>query len=126
MTFPPILELTVTGLHDRGVANRERIQIRVDMDVRLAGFCIVHGTWIDGSTTLHPSGSHFFQFPDVEAKAGSWIFIYTGPGETRSTRLSGTLQPALALHWGCSETIFGEPNESFAILRIGGVEFGPK
>ena len=121
--FPPLSELEVVGIQDRGIPYQERVSLRVHAQMDLGQFAIVPGRWVDGS--LRPTTGAFYQFPGRPIQPGQWIFLYTGPGNTTETFETGTRMPALVLHWGKARTLFDDPSTSVALLRIAQVGFGP-
>lgn len=122
--FARIEELEFRGIYARGLANRERIVLRARDDLDLDQYALVIGRAAPGGR-IRILRNHFYQFPaDQVVDRGTWIFIYTGSGELRTTRSGGV--PALVWHLGAPTTLFAEPQRSCAVFHIDGILLEPR
>jgi hypothetical protein len=108
MYMPGMLGLEFYGVADPGVANTERIVLRPTMIVNLGSYLLGLGVKQAGGG-LVPLNNYVYWFPGEVVQPGSWVFVYTGTGETTRTTTLNTNEPALVLHWGGSQTLFNSP-----------------
>lgn len=121
--LPPIFELTIFGVIDPGVPNRERILIRPTEEINLAQCGIFLG--IKGEKDLTtPLNDQFFWFGDLVVSPPSWLVVYTGPGSFEETKLPDSGQTAYSFHWGKERTVFHEPNIVPVVFKMTGVLVG--
>ena len=123
MILPTIHELTVVGVADAGVPNRERIVLRPTQAVDLAEF----GLFIGIKTTLDmvtPAPDLFFWFGELTVHPPAWIVIYTGSGQYQQSIVPGTTDTAHTYHWGRPHTLFHTPEVVPVLFRLGGIEIG--
>lgn len=118
--FPTIDELRIVAIRDRGVPDRERVAIRVERDASLGDYLLITGSWTPAGT-IRPSKREFFNFPDEEVLAGSWVILYTGFGVRRHTTIDATGDPALVLHWQQPSVLLRDLDVTVAILEIMGI-----
>src|SRR5690242_17678660 len=119
--LPTIQDLSIEGTYDRGVPNSERIVLKVQQPLQLAQFllCLGVSTPAGGYWLLN---DHMLWFGDESwIHPPYWVFVYTGGGERRLTRLSPSNEPVLVLHWGQRATILNNPAVTPIILRMGGM-----
>jgi len=123
MTFPPITELTILGVSDPGIPNRERIIIRPTEPVNLGQFGIFIGHKnINGVVT--PWMDNFFWFGELIVEPPSWIIIYTGMGVYQKTLMPGSEQIIHSMHWGRNYTVFNLPSTVPVLFRLDSVLIG--
>ena len=124
MVFPPVNELELVGVFDRGVPNLERIALRSRQHVDMSQFAILAGLYTTNGLTLQallPANDHFFWFGNAFAEKDEWIFVYTGSGMPKKTTLEGTNITAYVLHWNKPTTLFADSRMVPALLRAGGI-----
>lgn len=121
--FPPVFELSMMGVADPGVPNRERIVLRPTQKVNLGHFGLLIASPTDeGGYT--PLRDHLLWLDEYRVAPPSWIFVYTGPGSARETEVEETGEDVLTLHWGKKTTLFGETNLRPVLFRLGSVAVG--
>jgi hypothetical protein len=123
MNLPVVYELSMIGVEDAGVPNRERIILRPTQPINLAQFGIIIATK-GTNELLTPLLDHFFWFGEFTAYPPSWLVVYTGPGEFLQTRYPIGNEIAYSLHWGKPTTAFSEPNIVPVLVRIGAILSG--
>jgi hypothetical protein len=107
--LPPVFQLSLFGVVDPGVPNRERILIRPTELVNLAQCGIFLGIK-DGDEATTPLNDQFFWFGDLDVSPPSWLIVYTGPGSFEESKLPDSGQTAYSFHWGKEKTVFHAPN----------------
>mgnify|MGYP001577113234 CR=1 FL=1 len=117
--FPPIPEFTVHGPWDRGISNRERVVFIPNVPLNLASYGVLVG--YGNANLAEPLPDNFFWFNELEVNAGTWVFLYTGPGTTRYTTVEGSGAPAVVLHWGKPNTIFNTPEIVPILFKFGAI-----
>jgi hypothetical protein len=113
-------DLRVVGLFDAGVPNSERIVIRPNRQVSLAGFGLAVGVSA-GDVGALPIYDNVFWFPDMLVEPPAWLFLYTGKGTTRQTTLPAG-EPALVFHWQRPYVVFGHAELVPVLFRVGYAE----
>lgn len=115
-------DLRVVGLVDAGVPNSERIVIRPNRQVSLAGFGLAVGISAGDAGAL-PIYDNVFWFPDILVEPPAWLFLYTGKGTMRQTTFSSG-EPALVFHWQRPYVVFSHPELVPVLFRVGFAEVG--
>jgi hypothetical protein len=124
--FSPIHELSIVTVADPGVPNMERIVIRPTENVNLGQFGMAAGIRQEAEPNLVlPLTNSFFWFPSHVVEPPSWIFLYTGPGTTELTTLTGTSETAYVFHWGAETTIFQFREVVPILFRQAAILIGP-
>lgn len=106
---PP--DLDIFGVYDRGVANKERIVLRVNRPVDLSQhflFLGVRGPM--NSEVVFPIPDQFIWLGNGILDAPSWVFLYTGKGTPTVTRETNTNQPLQYLYWNKTQVALNHPD----------------
>ncbi|MCK9376383.1 MAG: hypothetical protein M0P73_09545 [Syntrophobacterales bacterium] len=98
-----ITEFTVS-VFDRGIPNQERIVLYVNESLNLGQYGLMIGVRGQAGMAV-PIRDNMLWFGDGIVNKGDWIFIYTGPGEAKTTMLPNTEERLFSIHWGRKETI---------------------
>ena len=120
MIVQNITELTVTGIYDRGVPNRECIGLQVNVEVDLGRFGLMLGRYTDPHSAL-PYFDNLFWFGDGVVKRGDWLFVYTGSGKPRNSKASNGVNDIFCLFWGRPTTLFAETSIAPILFRVDAV-----
>lgn len=121
MILPTITELTIIGVADRGVPNRERILLRPAEAVNLQAFFITLGVRAEQPGMIRPLHDHVFWFPEEIVSPPSWIVVYTGPGSPGKSTIPESGQPAYTFHWGKQQTVLNDANIVPVLFGLGSV-----
>lgn len=125
IVLSPIEEIEIVEVYDRGIANQERIMLKVKQTVEIAQFAVVVGLFnpTQPMPIAQPLVDQFFWFGDGVVNAGEYIFVYTGPGTPRKATLAGKPEAvAYVLHWGRTSTLFANSLFVPVILKFGGIQ----
>lgn len=119
--FPDIFELKMVGVAEAGVPNKERVMFQVwDYGpVDLAPYFLTVGWKMPGGGGL-PSFDGLCWLGDFQVAAGQWLFVYTGPGSTRSS-VTTDGDPLHVVHWGREKTLFHTDGVIPILFRAGAV-----
>jgi hypothetical protein len=121
-TVLPILsQLTIVGIFDRGVANRERLVLRPTEPVNLAHFFVTLSLRNETTRAVHPVADQAFWFPEFVLAPPSWIFLYTGRGTPSQSVIPATQHTAYAFHWGKDKTVFQDTRIVPAVFSFGSI-----
>ena len=120
MIVGAISELTVVGVFDRGVPNRERIVLQANEIVDMGQFAFLLGLRQQQGAAV-PLRDNFFWLGSGFVSRGDWIFVYTGPGEVRMNNLPGTTEKLYTVHWGRTQTVLNVPEVVPVLIRFGAV-----
>lgn len=120
--LPSVFALEMVGVYSPGIPNQERIYLKANFDLNLGEYFIVTGWQITNDFAI-PLNLDVFWLGNLSVSAGTWVVIYTGPGEQKITRLT-TGEPALVLHWGKQTTVFTLPQVVPVLIHIDAVKVG--
>ena len=123
MIYPPPTEMSLIGVLDAGVPNRERIVLRPMQLTDLAAFGILVG-WKQPDGSAMPLWDQFYWFGRYQVSVPSWIFLYTGPGTHRSSLDPNTGQPLYEFYWSKKNTIFSSDDRLPILFKFGAVSVG--
>lgn len=121
--FEGIPELELWGPYDRNMPNLERILLVARADINLGRYGLYLGLG-DATRTAYLLNDFFFWFGELEVVAGTWIFVYTGRGEMRFTKVANTDINCLVVHWNKPHTLFASDLIVPVLTRVGGVTVG--
>lgn len=124
MIVGDIIEFTV-DVHDRGVPNQERIVLYANDTVNLGQYGLMIGIRSTGNSAV-PIRDNFLWFGDAIINKGDWIFIYTGPGEAKSTELPNSTNRLYSIHWGRQKTILHHDDLVPIFFRVDAVQIPDK
>jgi len=119
-----INELRMYGVYDSGVANLERIVIRVLEQVNLGDFGLMLGIRGHDGTGI-PIRDNLLWFGHATVQPNDWLFVYTGAGATTVTQVPNTTEQIISLHWARPATIFNGPEFLPILFRFDGVQLPP-
>lgn len=114
-------ELQMYGVYDPGIANLERIIIRVLQEVDLNCFGLMLGIRGHNGSAI-PIRDNLLWFGHGVVKPSDWLFIYTAAGETRLIDIPNTGERIISLHWGKHVTLFNGPEFLPILFRLDGVQ----
>jgi hypothetical protein len=120
MIVNTITELELVGTFDRGLPNQERIVIIANQTSNLGQYGLMIG--VRGPNGMaFPIRDNLLWFGDALVNKGDWIFVYTGPGEARTTLLPNTQERLYSIHWGRKETILHHHDLVPILFRVDAV-----
>lgn len=97
--------LNIYDVQDMGKPNLECVSINVLMPCDIGDYCLLIGHQNpDGSAS--PMKDHMLWFGRGWVNKGDWIFVYTGPGQTRVNPIPDTNNRVFCIYWGKEHTIF--------------------
>jgi hypothetical protein len=112
----PVNEIELINVADRGVANQERIIMRVGwLPVQIAQFSVILG--YQPFEAAEPMRDSFLWLGEAWLDARTWIFVYTGPGDTAYSKRIGTEEPAYVVHWN-RPVLFSDPNVVPILVKL--------
>ncbi|MBY0276096.1 hypothetical protein K2Z84_12185 [Candidatus Binatia bacterium] len=113
-----IEEMELLGIYDSGIPNQERITYRTHASLNLGEYILCLGAQQpDGSVA--PIQNTLLWLGDERLDQDSFLFVYTGRGQRRSTVAGG--RPALVLHWQSPQTMFNLPGVVPVTFHISGI-----
>ena len=121
MIVLPVTELTIIGVYERGIANQERIVIFVNENLNLGQYGLMIGVRSVRNTAF-PIRDNLLWFGDGLVNKGDWIFVYTGPGEPKTTTLPNTTGTLYSIHWGRDKTILNHQDLVPMLFRVDAVQ----
>ena len=124
MFVAPIFELTVVGVAEPNIPNRERIVVRPTQLVDLTQFGVLVGYRNDAGGII-PLWDQFYWFGNLTVSPPSWICLYSGPGTANEAVMPGSGERIHNFYWSRNKTIFLSERYVPMIFRIGGLIEGP-
>ncbi len=123
--LPPVHELSIVGIFDPGVPNRERVVLRPTEEINLASFALLLSLQTsEGGVT--PLPDQFFWFGERWLTPPAWLVVFTGPGSYQEGAHETTGEPVLELHWGRASTCLDLPGLAVSLVRMSGISsFAP-
>jgi hypothetical protein len=126
MFLPPTSDLSLRGVADRGIPNRERILIYSFSVIDLQNFILGIGYTAD-DRVVTPFRQYVYYFDDVVVPAQSWIVVYTGPGQTQVSKLPPPgNEIAFIYHWGLSSVVFQQTEVVPILFRVSEMNFASR
>lgn len=119
----PALELF--GIYDRGIANSERIALRVNSSLEVTNYALIIG-FKGANDSILPAPDQFFWLGRANIGVPGWIFVYTGTGTPTFTLETHTKEPLQAIFWNKPDVVFTDPNITAALIRMEDVQVGLK
>ncbi|PYJ54947.1 MAG: hypothetical protein DME24_25620 [Verrucomicrobia bacterium] len=123
--IPPIPELSVYGVVDAGIPNKERICLRPSEEVNLAHFGIFLAIRNSETGGMTPLQDHFFWFGEQLVSPPAWLIVFTGTGERRTiTEQEVTVH---VYYWNKKHILFDVPNVTIVpvVFRIASIHMIP-
>lgn len=124
MMLDLIDEITILDVIDRGVANMERIALRINANVNMGQYGLMIGVRSQDGAAW-PLADNFYWFGEGLVVPGDWIFVYTGPGQPRKEKLPNVEQHIYSVHWGRKNTVFVNRNLAPILFRMDAVMVPP-
>ena len=121
MILEDISGLTLVGVFDRGIPNKERIVLRANEIINLGQYGIMIGIRLEEGMAS-PIRDNLFWFGDAYVMEGDWIFVYTGPGEGKGAPVPNSQDRLYSIHWGRKETILHHDELVPILFRVDAVQ----
>jgi hypothetical protein len=122
MFLPNTSQLSIRGVADRGVPNRERIILYNFAAVNLQNFIMGIGHTTDDQLVT-PFFGYVYYFDDIVIPAKSWVIVYTGPGQHQVSKLPPNDEIAFIYHWGLNSVLFQQREVVPILFRISEMNF---
>jgi len=123
MTLPAIFELTLVGVYERGVPNRERLVFQPTQTIDIGQFGILLG--VTGSPGMaFPIRDNFFWFGNGVVSSGDWVLVYTCAGKPTGSIIPNTNSKVYTVFWGRPTVIFSDPSIVPVLFRMDAVSVG--
>lgn len=121
MILQDLTEMNIVGVYDRGVPNQERIVINVRQTLNLGQYGVMLGIKATDGFAF-PVRDNLFWFGDGLVFQGDWLFIYTGPGQARTSPVPNTSETLYSIHWGRPTTILNAKELVPILFRVDAVQ----
>jgi len=107
------MKIEIVKIIDRGVANNERLWLKVLVNTNLSYFIVIDTIYTSPNSISNlPRHTHWFR--PKEVRAGDSIVLYTRPGTPSETK-NADGSTIHYLFWGLNTTVWNAP-ESCAVL----------
>lgn len=103
------MDIQILKVKDAGKIEDERIILKVERDCNINWYLLFDNTF-DEAGNLSNLWRHLYIFPNIEVKAGDFIWLYTKCG-TNSNRPNDSNTTTYLLYWGLQNTIWNSGGE---------------
>ena len=110
------MQLEITQVIDFGSQETERVLMRVLKNCNLHFYILADTTYTD---TTHISNKlrHIHWFPDMEAKEGDEIVLYTKKGKKSEVGLSNG-KTRYTLYWGLDSSVWNDNGDGAILFEL--------
>ena len=115
--------LQLHSVLDRGVPNEERINFIAAEDIDPRTYCLAVGIKL-GTGRVVPFYDHFFWFGAGYVKAGDWIVVKTGTGQSLTEKHQDGIGTVYWVHWGRSDVLFTHGDIVPILFRMEDIQIG--
>lgn len=126
MQFPYVSNIRMWGVYDRGVPNSERITLQnaSGTHLDLTPYMLLLG-WNTEQGSL-PVQNRLFWFGGLTIDPDTWLYVYTGPGDTKFTTVGkdNRKSPAVIFHWGLEKPVFADDRLRPVLIELGATVIG--
>jgi hypothetical protein len=110
------MRLTLHGIIDRGLANKERVHISVVLPANLSYYAILETRSIDGQTIV-ALGRQIYWFTALVVNPGDQVILYSCPGKNSSVRRpDGKMNHFF--YWGFTKTIWHDLGARVVLFEL--------
>lgn len=109
------MRIKLLRLADRGVPNKERVELSVDLPATLS-YYVALKTSSAGQDLVSSGNVIAYWFPTIDVKPGDHVFLYTGPGPNTVDQ-DDTGRSIHHLHWGQPQTIFNSATDCAVVVE---------
>lgn len=110
------MKVEIVRIVDRGIANKERLHMKVLADTNLTYYAIF-STEYATPTSVSSRPKLAFWFADMPVKAGDQVVLYTGSGQQKSERNSSGFTNHF-FYWGQQITLWNKRGDCAVLLEI--------
>lgn len=110
------MKIEIVDILDRGVANKERLWLRVISDTDLSYF-IVFDTTYTSENSISNKQRHAYWFKPRTVKAGDYVILYTTEGKP-STSQNNDGSTNHFLFWGLDKTIWNKKEDCAVFFEV--------
>ena len=110
------MKVEIIKIIDRGLANMERLHLRVMADVDLVYFMVVDGIYLNpNEISSEVKNTHWFIPKKV--KAGDYIVLYTCKGKPSTTK-NNDGSTTHFFYWGLDKTLWNKPTDCAIVFEL--------
>ena len=110
------MKLQIVAIANRGVANQERVHLRVLADANLSYYVLLDTTYLRPEAISNLL-RHAYWFPSHQVKAGDNVVLYSGPGiqQSQPNLVGGTNH---FFYWGLKETVWNKTGDCAVLMEL--------
>lgn len=110
------MKIEIIKIIDRGLANKERLWLRVLANANLQYFIVFDTTYTfpDSISNLQ---RHAYWFKPKEVKAGDYVVLYTKQG-TPSEQVNDNGTTTHFVYWGLDKTIWNDTGDCAVLFEV--------
>lgn len=116
--------IKIQSIAEGGIANKERLVFEAT-GVDNVGLYVAFLTKETTPGRISSNPKHVYWFPDQDVKEGDKIVLYTKKGiSTKRSNTNGST--TYFYYWGLDNTVFSDPSDTIALLKIEQWEYKTK
>lgn len=112
---PEIMTFQILKVKDAGDLENERVVLKANKDCEISWYILFDNTY-DEDGNMSNLLRHMYIFPDIQIKAGDYVWLYTKKGEdtNRGNKANTTTH---LLFWGLDETIWNDKGDTAHLVK---------
>ena len=111
------MRLKIVSIWDRGLANKERLDLLVVTPANL-NYYAIFDTTLMGNSQIVAIPKRAYWFTAFQVSAGDHVVLYTGPGQTVTHPRSDGRKNHF-FYWGLTSVIWSDPNSRAVLVELG-------
>jgi len=113
------MKIVIHSIADRGIANKERLALRVTSDTTLSYYVILDTAYITPNS-IQTVPKNVFWFPPKPVKAGEWVLLYTRPATTTDLveKILDDVTTAHIFYWGQPNVLWRQTGNCAVVLEL--------
>jgi hypothetical protein len=117
------MKVQIVRIADRGIANKERLHLKVLVDTDLS-FFVVFSTIYNNPSAISNTPQNVYWFPSTAVKAGDQVVLYSGFGQNKAEPASnGSMNHFF--YWGQKNTQWNKYGECAVLFEVNSWQTSP-
>ena len=111
------MRLKIVAIHDRGVPDKERLQLSVIAPANLVNY-VVFETLKGPGDTIVPIPRNAYWFTPAPLRPGDFVVLYTRVGQPSTEKQANGVGTNHFLFWRRPSVIWADPNSCAVLLEV--------
>jgi hypothetical protein len=110
------MNIEIINIIDRGIANKERLWLRVIADCDLV-YYMVYDTVYQSPSQISITPKHTYWFRAKKVKAGDYLILFTGKGNASESKNNDGSSNHF-LYWNLDKTIWNKEGDCAVLFEL--------